>query len=323
MDKEKVVVIGYGWVGQANALALALDGYEVSVYDPGSPNEHYVEYSDIYRKIRRLKDPLETDSENTVYIVCVGDRVDEAGNQDISLIKKALEPLKNAKGTVVLRSTILPSYLKDLHFHVYLPEFLHEKAAVKECVNPQYIVVGKKSEDVQIPSFVEIWRKRSVKQMDCTPEQASHVKYLSNFWNSIRIAFVNEFGCSIEEPENNASVERIDTVINFIFADELYGKFGRSFGGHCLPKDTRGYTKWAEDNGKHASLLRGTVTSNEAHRMREEKHNHLKQWFSNWPEPTGSGWVALSILGKSIKRNLLHPIEALKRRKTVVKRMKI
>ncbi len=323
MEKEKVVIIGFGWVGQANALALLLDGYSVSVYDPGTPTEHYPEYSSLYRSIKRLETPLEVDSEKTVYIVCVGDRVDEEGNQDISLIKKALEPLKNASGSIILRSTILPSYLKDLHFDIYLPEFLHEKAAVKECVNPQYVVVGKKNENVTIPSFIEIWRKRSVKQMDCTPEQASHVKYLSNFWNSLRISFVNEFGCSIEEPKDNAAVARIDTVINFIFADELYGKFGRSFGGHCLPKDTRAYTKWSENNNHHSYLLRGTVESNDAHRMREEKHNHLKEWFSNWPEPAGSGWVALHILGKSIKRNLLHPFAALKRRKTIVSRKNI
>lgn len=317
MEKEKVVIIGYGWVGQANALALALDGYEVSVYDPGNPSEYYTEYASVYRKIHRLNKPLDIDSPNTVYVMCVGDKVSKEGDQDISIIKSALDSLKDARGIVVLRSTILPSYLRNLSFDIYLPEFLHEKAAVKECLNPQYIVVGKKDETSIIPSFIEIWRKRSIKQMDCTPEQASHVKYLSNYWNSLRIAFVNEFGCSIEEPHDNAAVERIDTVINFIFSEELYGKFGRSFGGHCLPKDTRAYAKWSEDSNKHSSLLRGTVVSNDVHKMREEKYNHLKEWFSNWPEPAGSGWVALHILGKSIKRNLFHPFAALKRRKIV------
>jgi len=317
MQKESIIVVGFGWVGQANALALSLDGYDVAFYDINEPDQHYKEYLDIYKKFKQLKAPLEIDGPNAVYVICVGDRVDDKGNQDISLIRTVLDPLKDARGTVVLRSTIIPDYLKELDFDVYLPEFLHEKAAVKECVNPQYVVVGKKKDTSVIPSFIELWRKRSVKQMDCSPEAAAHVKYLSNFWNALRIAFVNEFGSSIEAPKDTKAIGRIDEVMDFIFSDELYGRFGRGFGGHCLPKDTRAYTRWNENNAKSVPLMRGLVVSNDEHVAREKNYPDLKEWFSNWKEPAGSGWVALHILGKSIKRNVLHPMAALKRRKTV------
>ena len=76
-------------------------------------------------------------------------------------------------------------------------------------------------------------------------------------------------------------------------------------------------------NNKHISLLDGALASNDAHREREKKYPHLPERFSNWPEPAGSGWVALHILGKSIKRNLKNPLAAWKRRKTIVRRKSI
>ena len=323
MEKEKIIIIGFGWVGQANALALLLDGYEVRFYDVNEPIKHYSKYADLYQKIRKLKDPLEFDDGNAVYIVCVGDRVDEDGNQDITGIEKALDLLKNTKGTVILRSTILPSKLKNLEFDIYMPEFLHEKAAIKECINPQYVVVAKKNNDAREPSFVEIWRKRSVKMIDATPEDASHIKYLSNTWNAVRIAFTNEFGCSITEPMNTETISRIDTILNFILENKAYMRFGCSFGGHCLTKDILAYATWAKKNRHSVSLLDGAINSNNEHQAREQKYSHLPEWFSNWPEPAGSGWVALHILSKSIKRNFFHPIAALKRRKSIIKRKEI
>lgn len=323
MQKEKIVVVGFGWVGQANALALVMDDYTVSYYDIGQTTRHYTEYLNFYDKITKLDKLTSADSEDTYYIICVGDRVDEQGNQDISNIEKTLESLKSAKGVVVLRSTIIPSYLKDLDFDIYLPEFLHEKAAVRECINPQYVPVGKKNKNTKTPSFIELWIKRSFKYIECTPEEASHIKYLSNLWNALRIAFTNEFGTSLELPVDEAAIGRIDNVLNFIFDNQPYLKYGKAYNGHCLPKDSRAYAKWMEDNGKSVPILRNMVVSNDQHLAIESKYPHLKQWFSNWPEQTGSGWVALHILKQSILRNFLSPIEAIKRRKTVVFRKKI
>lgn len=316
MLKELIVVVGFGWVGQANALALVRDGYETHFFDIGEPTLNYHKYTKEYSKIKRIERILDKDGSNTVYVVCVGDKVSEDGIQDISSIERALVSLSDAKGTVVLRSTVLPKYLKGLDFDIYLPEFLHEKVGVEECINPFYVVVGKR-EGIRVPSFIELWKKRSVKQIECSPEDASHIKYLSNIWNSLRIAFINEYGCSIEEPSHPGAIARIENIMRFLFENKPYLRYGRSFGGHCLPKDTRAYTRWSEDSGKHSPLLRAAIASNEAHRQREEKYANLPEWFSEWQRPTGSGWVALSVLLNSIKRNIKHPLAALTRRKNI------
>ena len=280
--KEGVTIVGFGWVGQANAIALSLDGYEVSVFDPQTPPAYYPEHNEIYPRLRHLKHPLEDDSQNRIYLVCVGDSVDESGRQDISNIRKALDSLKETRGMVVLRSTILPTHLESLDFDLYVPEFLHEKAAVEECLHPHFLVVGKKKATTPIPSFIGMWRTRSTKYIECTPGQASHIKYLSNLWNALRIGFINEFGSSVAEPASDEALGTIQTVIDFIFDNKAYGRYGKSFDGHCLPKDTRAYAAWVRTQGSQAPILEGLMSSNNLHRERELKYSTLKKWFSNW-----------------------------------------
>jgi UDP-glucose 6-dehydrogenase len=113
--KEKIVVLGFGWVGQANAIALVQMGYQVFYYDIVEPKRHYErDFKDWYTKIKPLGQLLEKDDEFTWYIVAVGDRVRDDGTQDTSLIKKSLDELKNARGGIILRSTLLPQNLKEL-----------------------------------------------------------------------------------------------------------------------------------------------------------------------------------------------------------------
>ena len=102
--KENIIVVGFGWVGQANALAFSNSGYPVYFYDVSSPELRYKDkYSDLYNTIPRLLNVLEKESPNTWYMVCVGDRVSEDGVQDISAIRKALVSLEKAKGRIILR----------------------------------------------------------------------------------------------------------------------------------------------------------------------------------------------------------------------------
>ena len=97
--KESIVVIGFGWVGQANALALVRMGYEVFYYDVVAPSWHYAkEYGTLYDQIKALDTPLEKDGLSTWYMVCIGDRVSDDGIQDISLIERALAMLESAQG---------------------------------------------------------------------------------------------------------------------------------------------------------------------------------------------------------------------------------
>ncbi len=276
--KNKIVILGYGWVGQANALALARMGYEVFYYDVVEPKKHYPEYAEIYNKILPINSPLEQDGSDTWYLVCVGDKVLEDGKQDISLISKVLEFLKPAKGKVVLRSTVLPQLLKNLEFDLYLPEFLHEIKAVEECLNPFYFVIGTWAPIKRYPSFLNEWRARANKVFEGTPEEASYIKYLSNIWNATRVAFVNEIGDIMFS--SLGDIKNAEKVLDFVLEKKAYFRYGRSFGGHCLPKDIRAFTHNHLD--RNVSLLKATWESNIIHQKVETQQTSLQSWFSFW-----------------------------------------
>jgi len=305
---EKIVIVGFGWVGQANALALSEMGYAVRYFDPDPPKHHYADkYAIGYERINRLEKVDALDDDATWYIVCVGDRVSEDGVQDTSFIRNALDSLKGLKGGIILRSTILPETLKDLCFDYYVPEFLHEKKAVEECLDPHFFVVGKRKGVRNSPSFFRTWRERAVKTFSGTPEEASYIKYLSNLWNSMRIAFVNEFGDAIREPKSKEDLAAINRVTDFIFGSKQYLRYGRAFGGHCLPKDTRAFARMLRDSGRNSAMLDGTYESNRMHEAKQGKYPNLPEWFSEWLPSEKSGRQALKDLSRAVIRNLKRP----------------
>jgi SAM-dependent methyltransferase len=276
---EKIVVIGFGWVGQANAIALVKLGFSVSYFDIVTPPHHYKnKFNNEYSKITALKDILEIDSKETSYVVCVGDRTLEDGSQDISLIQKVIDSLHGAKGNIILRSTVLPQNLGKLKFDFYMPEFLHEKMAVEECIEPFYFVVGTPLDSTKVePNFFYELEKRSYKVFRGTPEEASYIKYLSNLWNSTRIAFINEFGNTIAEPRNKKTIGEIERVVDFVLERGNYLKYGRAFGGHCLPKDT-----YAFSTAYNIPMLRGVHQSNLRQEQMQRQYTDLPEWFSFW-----------------------------------------
>jgi len=278
--KDRIVIIGFGWVGQANALAFLQDGYDISYYDIAEPTQHYAkDYVELYSQIRRLQDMRELDSLQTVYIVSVGDRYDsESGTQDIKALRSALEGLRGAEGTVVLRSTVVPTSLKDMPFDIYMPEFLHEKYAVEECRKPALSVLGIRDDAKAVPPLLEALEKKSEVIFRGSPEEASYIKYLSNLWAATRIAFTNEFGDAMRS--RGHGTDRIESVLGIILKNKAYQRYGKAFGGHCLPKDTQAFI--AEHKG-HTPLIEGVWNSNEQH-LKVQEGADLPTWFSKWGE---------------------------------------
>ncbi|MEN9390235.1 MAG: hypothetical protein RLZZ283_335 [Candidatus Parcubacteria bacterium] len=295
MEKEQVVIVGYGWVGQANALALTLMGYQVTYIDPAEPPHHYGAYERIYAKVARAESIAAVDSPNTVFIVCIGDKVSEDGIQDISLITSALKQLADVQGTVILRSTILPGKLSGLQFDYYFPEYLHEKVAVEECINPYIFVIGKRGTPRTI-SFLKEFERRALKAFTGTPEEAAFLKYLWNIWNAIRIAFVNEFGNTIALPSSKENLASIERIIDFMFERGIYRRYGRAYDGHCLPKDMRAFVRWYQDQGNDMSMLDGVNKSNAAHMKIQNQYPQMPEWYSQYPERHISAKVALKAL---------------------------
>ena len=254
--KEKINIIGYGFVGQATGIGLKRLGYDVTAYD-------IVPKENIYKEKEFAEIPLIVNGElpiSGIHIVCIADKNLDGGRQEIGHVIKVLDRLCKT-GTVILRTTTLPRLLVSLKFDFYWVEFLHEKTAVKEFLNPEMLVVGRRNEK-EFP-----FEKHFKPVYYCTPEEASHIKYLSNIWNAMRIAFVNEFGDNLI----NEGVKK-EKVLDFFFKGQKYLKWGNAFGGHCLPKDTQAYSK------EYPHLL-SLLSVIEANKLHQEKYPDLESIY--------------------------------------------
>ena len=249
MGKELINIIGYGFVGQANGLGLKRLGYEVKAYD-------IIKKKNIYKDKDFNKIPLEIKEKpkEGINIICIAEK--NGRKQDINHIKKAISELK---GTVIVRTTILPRLVKEVNMDFYWVEFLKERTAVLDFLNPELTVVGRRNKrEFPIKEF---------KPYYCSPEEASHIKYLSNIWNALRIAFVNEFGDNLEGENINKK-----NVLDSFFKGEKYLKWGNAYGGHCLPKDSLAYSK----QYPHLSIIKSFIQANEKHR---KKYPYLKSIY--------------------------------------------
>ncbi|MCK4454175.1 hypothetical protein KAU51_02415 [Candidatus Parcubacteria bacterium] len=248
MDTKKINIIGYGYVGQATGIGLKRLGYNVIAYDIQQKENIYQEKD--FDKIPLVVGKKSPDS--GINIVCIADKVLDDGRQEIGHIAEVLNRLKG-KGIIILRTTMLPRLVAGLKFDFYWVEFLHEKKAVEEFSNPEMVVVGRYTED-KFP-----FEKHFNPLCYCTPEEASHIKYLSNIYNAMRIAFVNEFGDNLEKE----GIKK-ENVIDFFFKKQKYLKWGNAFAGHCLPKDVQAYLK----EYPHFLFLTITNKTNEIHRKK-------------------------------------------------------
>ena len=178
---------------------------------------------------------------------------------------------------------MLPELLPQIHFDFYLPEFLHEKYAIEECMNPHLFVIGDAGKGKDRPNLFTLIENRSYRIFSGTPREASYVKYLSNIWNALRISFVNEFG-DIVSGENKQD-DSADRVIDFLFQKKSYVRYGREYGGHCLPKDVLAF--WKGHLGKNnTSIVRAIHDSNEFHK--KTRAENLPEWFSSWELEAGN-----------------------------------
>jgi UDPglucose 6-dehydrogenase len=181
--------------------------------------------------------------------------------------------------TVVVKSTIPPGTTKEWNEKykninvVFNPEFLTEANAVKDYENQNRIILGG-DEDViwaLAPLFLEVFPQASIIATDST--KAEMVKYLTNNFLSVKVAFANEMYdlCS------TLDIEYKD-VIKMATYDERLGKshwsvpgpdgdFG--FGGHCFPKDLAAILSVTKKHDTIDNVLRAAQATN--HSVRRNK----------------------------------------------------
>lgn len=263
-DIKRIVIIGHGFVGKAVDYGFSHQLVKKFIIDPIYGNS----VNDL-----RL-------NEKDVIFVCVPTPMGQDGSIDTTILDrvmskliKKLNPYGNTR--IIIKSTITPDVVEKYNRPgvIYNPEFLTERSANEQFVNPEFHIFGGRYEDT---STLELLYKEYSLCSPCpshhmTIQEASFVKYGINTFLATKVTFFNQLYDAIGDTESNFS-----RVIKAIGSDSRIGPSHskvpgfdgkQGFGGACFPKDVSALTKYS----KRFTLLEKCVTINNEYRKEYDK----------------------------------------------------
>lgn len=314
----KVAVFGLGYVGSVTAACLAADGHAVVGVDPAASKVEAIlrgeapvaepGLSDLIRRAvaaRRLAattDPHQALRHADVALVCVGTPSAPNGAPTTTYVEQvAAQIAAHLRGqpreralTVAFRSTMLPcttasivaeqlpqalpgSAFPGVHY-AFVPEFLREATAIRDFHRPPFSVVGTESPDAA-RTLRTLFASVDAPVRVVSVEAAEALKYASNAFHAVKVAFANEMDrfCAAAGLDAGEMMELFvsDDVLN---VSSKYLRPGFAFGGSCLPKDLRAITNFARRRDVELPLLESLLPSNAAQIDRLVGHVLAQPW---------------------------------------------
>jgi UDPglucose 6-dehydrogenase len=179
------------------------------------------------------------------------------------------------------------------------PEFLREGTAVYDFIHPDRVVIGAESEAAK-KLMADIYRPlylNETPRIETNLESAEMIKYASNAFLAVKIAFINEVSTLCEK--TGADVQDVAAGIGH---DRRIGKqflqCGPGYGGSCFPKDTRAIAVTGRAYGAPLSIVETTIASNE-----NRKREMVEKIDAGMSGDGGVNGKTLAILGLAFKNN--------------------
>lgn len=312
-NKQKILIVGAGYVGAASAISLALLGHQLYIYDTNLKvldnwGKHQLPFQD-FDLIQGYQNLLK--SENTVtaihdfsqlrdlqmVLICVGTPIDADGKYDLSQVKKALaetiqflNSVNNKEALIIIRSTLPTNCMKEdmyplvkqlgqnLKSVVYFPEFLREGSALQDLKNPALSILGTDQEFDKKDLVEGVFGLAQDQLKVMGTSEAEMVKISSNIFHALKVSFANEVArCCMDLNINAFQVMEHFCSDNKLNISSAYLTPGFSFGGPCLDKELVGLTS------KHDLPVIGHIQqSNELHfnqivdEIKKLKHEYKK-----------------------------------------------
>jgi len=302
----KVSVFGLGYVGCVSAAALAGDGHEVVGIDVNPDKVDAVNrgHSPIVEpglheavgaaaragRLRATTSTAEAVRESEVSLLCVGTPSRRNGSLDLQYLSRVSEQIGDALRdkagyhVVVVRSTVLPGTTHDVvipalerhsgkrygeDFGVAVnPEFLREGSALNDFREPPITLVGH-NHAADAAATIGLYDGVNAPLVTTGIRVAEMMKYASNTWHALKVAFANEIGTACKQFEiDSHEVMDIfcqDAKLNL---SSYYLKPGFAFGGSCLPKDVRALQYRAKEADLHLPVIQSIMRSNQVHVQR-------------------------------------------------------
>jgi GDP-mannose 6-dehydrogenase len=294
----KVSVFGLGYVGAVAAGCLARDGHTVVGCDSNAAKVELLNagrapvveagLDDLLaeavaaRRLWATTEAAEAVAASDLSLVSVGTPSRPNGGLDLSAVERVAIDLgaalrdKGQDHAVVLRSTVLPGTTLGLLAPTleaaagrpvpvcFNPEFLREGSSVRDFDHPPFTLIGADAPDLAA-GVAELYATVQAEVIVTTVAAAEMVKYVSNAWHAVKVAFANEIGVL-------AKAFRVDghEVMGLFCRDDKlnisprYLLPGFAFGGSCLPKDLRALLCRARELDLETPLLAAVLPSNQA-----------------------------------------------------------
>jgi GDP-mannose 6-dehydrogenase len=298
-----IAIFGLGYVGSVSAACLASVGHHVIGVDV---DEHKLSMIRQGRSpinepgldalLRRMvdegrltvtKDTKAAVEAAEVSLLCVGTPSRKNGSLESGYLEKVMQEVGAAlKGrseyhVVAVRSTLLPGVLVSTLIPILEeasgrkvgsnlgvcvnPEFLREGSAIKDFENPPFTVVGQ-TDTRAGDAILRVYAHLQAPVYRVAPDEASMVKYASNNFHALKVAFANEIGAVCQKLQiDGQQVMRVFCEDRELNISPRYLRPGFGFGGSCLPKDLRAIVWVAKDRDLDAPLLNSVLSSNDAH----------------------------------------------------------
>jgi GDP-mannose 6-dehydrogenase len=143
------------------------------------------------------------------------------------------------------------------------PEFLREGTAIRDFEEPPFTVLGTDSAAAE-QALRSLYSKQSASLFVLQPREALMVKYASNAFHALKVAFANEIAAVCQQAEVDA-----EAVMNVFCSDSKlnissrYLMPGFAFGGSCLPKDLRAILHAGKEVDLQLPLIAAIFSSNQ------------------------------------------------------------
>jgi UDPglucose 6-dehydrogenase len=262
VKKEKITVVGSGYVGMSLSVLLA-QKCDVTVLDIDAVRVNKINNKQstvadteiklfLTNKALSLVGTLDKQvayEDASFIIVATPTNYDPDTNRfDTRSVDTVVEDALrfNRDALIVIKSTLPVGHTKSLQEKfktervIFSPEFLREGQALKDNLYPSRIIVG--SQCKAGAEFANLL-KQGAKKLDIVTSfvestEAEAVKLFSNTYLAMRVSFFNEL-------DSYALANDLDSghIINGVCLDARIGdgynnpSFG--YGGYCLPKDTK------------------------------------------------------------------------------------
>lgn len=255
MKKNKVGIIGNGFVGQAISFAFSTVS-DLFIYD-----------TDPLKSI----DDLETVHNCDFVFVCVPTPMFRDGSQDLTYIENVFKEA-TTKPIYIIKSTVIPGTTENISKKfsdlkiIFSPEFLTERTAKLDMLTQTRIILGG---DLELTEKVKgLFNTRFKMQyiIQTDSKTAELTKYMNNTFFATKVSIMNEFKILSDKIGANWN----DAVRGFVSDCRIGdshlnvpghdGKLG--YGGTCLPKDVNSLLFFSKMLGVELNTIQGGWKTN-------------------------------------------------------------